>query len=57
MFISYCGNIGKCCVLLADKQWLFHSGERIVAHGSLVLISQRKHIMWVLIRSTIGRFS
>ena len=25
----------ECCMTSADMQWLFHSDERIVAHGSL----------------------
>ena len=30
----------------ACLQWLYHSGERTVARGPLVLISQRTHMLW-----------
>ena len=39
----------------ACQQWLCHSGERTVARGPLVLISGRKHMLWVLIRSASAR--
>ena len=29
----------ESCMASADMQWLFYSGERIVVHGPLVLIS------------------
>ena len=30
-------GLEKCCITSAYLQWLCHSGERVVAHGSLVL--------------------
>ena len=29
-------GLEKCCITSAHLQWLFHSGERAVAHGPLV---------------------
>ena len=29
-------GLEKCCITSAYLQWLFHSGERDVAHGPLV---------------------
>ena len=30
-------ELGKCCITSACLQWLYHSGEQIVARGPLVL--------------------
>ena len=36
--------LGKCCLASADMQWLFYSGEQIVALGSLVTcLTQERH--------------
>ena len=39
MIVSLVAMIGleKCCITSACLQWLCHSGERIVAHGPLVI--------------------
>ena len=41
MIFSLVAMIGleKCYIASANLQWLCHSGERVVAHGPLVLIS------------------
>ena len=36
---SCCCNTGRSCMAFADMQWLFLSGEGIVAHGPLVISS------------------
>ena len=33
----------ECCRASADRQWLFFSGEQIVAHGPLVSLIIIKH--------------
>ena len=35
----------KCCMPSAYLQWQFHSGERVVARGSLVLFIRREIFM------------
>ena len=39
MIFSLVAMIGleKCCITSAYLQWLCHSGERVVAHGPLVV--------------------
>ena len=45
MFLQHCqicvlvavAILEECCRASADMQWLFFSGERIVAHGPLVM--------------------
>ena len=32
----------ECCMATAGMQWLFYSGEQIVAHGPLVFMFQKK---------------
>ena len=41
MIFSLVAMIGleKCCITSAYLQWLCHSGERVVAHGPLVLLA------------------
>ena len=51
LFISCDDRIGKCCITSAYLQWLWHSGERAVAHGPFVLISAQNKL-WVLVRTT-----
>ena len=36
--LSCCGSTGRSCMVFADMQKLFLSGERIVAHGPLVFL-------------------
>ena len=36
-------GLEKCCITSAYLQWLCHSGERILAHGPLVL----KFHIWI----------
>ena len=38
----------KYCITSAYLQWLFHSGERAVAHGPLVLIFSQKIGFYIL---------
>ena len=40
MILSFVAVTGleKCCITSAYLQWLFHSGERAVARGPLVLL-------------------
>ena len=33
-------ELKKCCITNAYLQWLFHSGERAVAHGPLVSLPE-----------------
>ena len=52
MIFSLVAMIGleKCCITSACLQWLCHSGERTVAHGPLVSLSEHE----VLIVSYCG---
>ena len=34
-------GLEKCCITSAYLQWLFHSGERAVTHGSLVVLNSK----------------
>ena len=47
MIFSLVAMIGldKCCITSACLQWLCHSGERIVARGPLVFLSQSSPIL------------
>ena len=38
-------GLEKCCITSAYLQWLCHSGERPVAHGPLVFLSQLSPIL------------
>ena len=35
-------GLEKCCITSAYLQWLFHLGERAVAHGVLVLMENTR---------------
>ena len=43
---SGCSSTGRSWMAFADMQQQFLSGERIVVHGPLVLISSWKHRLW-----------
>ena len=47
MIFSLVAMIGlaECCITSACLQWLCHSGERIVARGPLVFLSQSSPIL------------
>ena len=47
MIFSLVAMIGldKCCITSACLQWLCHSGERIVARGPLVYISEMRFLL------------
>ena len=50
MIFSLVAMIGlaKCCITSACLQWLCHSGERIVAHGPLVLFHIKQATLPIL---------
>ena len=52
MIFSLVAMIGleKCCITSAYLQWICHSGERVVAHGSLVLYPDTVNVLniWTL---------
>ena len=53
----------KCCITSAYLQWLFHSGEQAVAHGSLVLdrnwVLRNRYfvILYINLYHSLGIFS